>query len=706
VITNSQSSILSQSVFTLFNYDNGDKSKIKFNVTNAVDDSNIEGAIITITGSNNFALTTDSDGIAYNVFKNGEYNYTITKGGYATKSGNFNVSNLNNTINIKLYNKYKVEWSISNGSIAGLSIGDSTVTHGEKYEFHIISDEGKNMVLPKIMVAGKALLVTDFTFDMDTGEGFIPADKVTGNIYLSSILANKEYKITATAGLNGKVAIGENSNSTGTVYQNNVEYGSNSSLIKFTADDGYEINKVYVDGEEKTVNDNAIEYSYVFANVTKDSTIEATFKEFTGVATFKVTDFNNDLPISGASINIEIFNSGENMVLTSDGDGNASVSTLKNGSYKYIITKNGYATKKGQFSIYNGNTDINVKLDTKYSLNWFIKNGTIDGNDINQSGKISLLEDYTFTIKANDGYDSKYFSANDQNPKERPSIYIDDVDVTDNAFYTFDPVTGIGTLDKSIITGDVSINAVFSKVKYDVRLKAGSNGKIKVGNETPVKGELSEKVESGNMTRMYEFIADSGYEIESVKVNGVAQSIDNDITSYLYMGTNINENKNIEVTFKTLTYTVEGLIDYVKQSIHDNTNKGTIKFKRAGLTDVQATFLQHKKQGKFTAELVPGTYTLEVLKDGYTKYEITGIKITNEPITLPQTIKLIAGDATWDKELISLLDVSTIVSGVRNKSITRADIDEDSYNSVIDVGYAKSNYSKTNILVTWEDFIK
>ena len=65
------------------------------------------------------------------------------------------------------------------------------------------------------MVAGKALLDTDFTFD-------ILYQPIKSQEYILIFnTCKQEYKITATAGLNGKVAIGENSNSK-TVYQNNV----------------------------------------------------------------------------------------------------------------------------------------------------------------------------------------------------------------------------------------------------------------------------------------------------------------------------------------------------------------------------------------------------------------------------------------------------------------------------------------------------
>ena len=49
------------------------------------------------------------------------------------------------------------------------------------------------------------------------------------------------------------------------------------------------------------------------------------------------------------------------------------------------------------------------------------------------------------------------------------------------------------------------------------------------------------------MTRMYEFIADSGCEIESVKVNGVAHLLIMTLQVTFIPNTNITENKNIDV---------------------------------------------------------------------------------------------------------------------------------------------------------------
>jgi len=713
VADSTQSVALPEPVYTLFDYDNGDKSVVTFDISNAVDSNKIQGATISVTGEATATMTTNGNGVTYNAFKNGSYNYTITATGYATKTGTFRVSNINKSVKEKLFNKYRVDWNIANGKIEDEEKGESTVTHGEAYSFQITANEGRNMVAPNVMVGGRILSSSEFTFSSETGIGTIPANVVTGNIIISAILTIKTYKVTATSGDNGSVQKDYEYAQTGTVEQTGIEHGSNSTQFIFKANEGFEIDKVKVDGEEQSVSDNSLEYVYTFPSVTAAGSIEVTFKEFKGTVTFNVTDVNTGNPIENASIRIEKYDycwydiNPDITVITlkTDSQGRASSDEIANSSYGYTITKSGYATYGGMFGMYNQNQNIDISLDTKYPVNWYVNNGTINDLSYNWDTKANIGENYTFQIKANEGYAMDYFSTYIWDLREKPMLRIGWEDYTDSPKYTFDKTTGIATIDKSLIIGYVYINADLAKQKFMVRATSGQNGTVTKGSGNATTGDVNEQVEYGNNSSQFVFNAKSGYEIASVKINGEPHAIAEDITSYTYTAEAVKEAKTIVVTYKVLTYKVQGLVNYVKRSIASTSDKGTVKFKKSTGATVLADFVQDKTQGRFIAELEPGTYTLEVSKDGYTKYEITGIPIISSTITLPHDINLVAGDATWDKELISMLDISTIVSGVRNASIKRADIDEDTYNSVIDVGYAKSNYSKTNVLKTWTQFI-
>jgi len=143
----------------------------------------------------------------------------------------------------------------ANGSISppGTTIYDEGAT--PTYTF--IPDDG--YVVDKFTVDGKEVAVTNNQYT------FPPLDddyniKVT---FKSSAVT--QYTITPSAGDNGSI-----SPSAATKYD-----AGSTPTFTFTPNDGYVVDKVTVDGSKVTITDN----TYTFAALTKDHTINVTFKQ-------------------------------------------------------------------------------------------------------------------------------------------------------------------------------------------------------------------------------------------------------------------------------------------------------------------------------------------------------------------------------------------------------------------------------------------
>lgn len=148
------------------------------------------------------------------------------------------------------------------------------------------------------------------------------------------------YTISATAGDNGSIT------PSGDVV---VNYGTDQEFA-FTPTTGYKVSSVQVDGSSVgAVN------TYKFTGVVANHSISVSFEELTYTVTFTVLHGTD--PVSGANISID----GVSGALTSNASGVATVA-LKNGTYAYTITANGYDTYTGNLTVTDSNLDIAVNI--------------------------------------------------------------------------------------------------------------------------------------------------------------------------------------------------------------------------------------------------------------------------------------------------------------------------------------------------------
>ncbi|MBP0723654.1 S8 family serine peptidase, partial [Bacillus sp. RG28] len=179
------------------------------------------------------------------------------------------------------------------------------------------------------------------------------------------------------------------------------------------------------------------------------------------------------------------------------------------GDYKFTISASGYID--ATFDIFVNNKLAHLITATAES------NGTIS-----PSGSVSVNDgtNQTFTITPNSGY-------------EIDTLKVDDVDAkATNNTYTF-----------TNVTGDHTINVTFKKIVHTITVTAGSNGTISPNGSVSVDERTDQT---------FTITPDSGYEIDSLKIDDV----DEKATNNIYTFTNVTSDHTINVTFKKIVHTI------------------------------------------------------------------------------------------------------------------------------------------------------
>lgn len=94
---------------------------------------------------------------------------------------------------------------------------------------------------------------------------------------------------------------------------------------------------------------------------------------------------------------------------------------------------------------------------------------------------------------------------------------------------------------------------------------------------------------------------------------------------------------------------------------------------------------------QYRATLIPGTYTMEVTKDGHLSYKVTDISATTDDVAITKIIDLAPGDLNADGK-ISLLDAVTFSR------------DTSKQKTVDDLSFVQNNFGKKSEEVTWDSY--
>ncbi|MBP0723653.1 hypothetical protein J5Y03_00460, partial [Bacillus sp. RG28] len=367
-------------------------------------------------------------------------------------------------------------------------IGSVSVDEGTDQTFTITPDSGYEIDTLKVDGEDAKITNNSYTFTNVTSDHTI-------NVTFKKIVHTNT--ITATAGSNGTIS------PSGSVSVND----GKDQMFTITPNSGYEIDTLKVDGEDAKITNS----SYTFTNVTSDHTINVTFKKIVHTNTITATAGSNGTISPSGSVSV---NDGKDQMFTITPNSGYEIDTLKVDGVDKKVTNNTYS-----FTNVTSNHTINVTFKKiVHTITATVgSNGTIS-----PSGSVSVNHgtDQTFTITPNSGY-------------EIDTLKVDGVDVkTTNNTYRFTNVTSNHT-----------INVTFKKIVHTITATAGSNGTI-----SPI-GSVS--VNHGT-DQTFTITPNSGYEIDTLKVDG----LDVKTTNNIYKFTNVTINHTINVTFKKIVHTI------------------------------------------------------------------------------------------------------------------------------------------------------
>jgi len=356
----------------------------------------------------------------------------------------------------------------------------------------VVSLNGKVVDSSKYTLTAKELTLVDRSLFKDLGdyEFTVSAPGYMDTSFTIIISDDLSHSISSTADSNGKI------DPDGFV---SVKHGSNQTY-KITPNTGFEIGSVKVDGQEVTVTNG----EYSFTNVTKNHSIDVTFKQIVHIIT--ATAGSNGMISPNGRI---ATNYGTNQTFTITPYEGFEVATVKVDGVDAQLINNTY-------TFANVTKDHTINVTFKQIVHTITAAAGSNGT-ISPSGNVSVNhgKDQTFTVTPNKGYEVATFTVDGVN-----------ANLTNNS-YTF-----------TNVTKDHTINVTFKKIIYTIVASAEGNGTISPS------GVLSID-EGANQT--FKITPDKGnYEVESFKVDGVETKL----TNNTYTFTNITKNHTISVTFK------------------------------------------------------------------------------------------------------------------------------------------------------------
>ena len=477
----------------------------------------------------------------------------------AVTSYTFNNVTANHTINATFaINTYTITASAgANGSIS--PSGNVEVTHGQNKTFTITPSA--NYHIENVLVNGSSVgAVSTYTFS-----------NVTSNQTISATFAINTYTITASAGSNGSIT------PSGNVV---VNHGANQTFT-IEANENYVIESLTVDGGNVAVSGSST--TYEFTNVTANHSISVAFALevhtiSSSASTFGTISPSGDVEVSHGSnqtftitpdascyvTNVLVDGSSVGLVesytfsnVTTDHTIEAQFSDNPPPTYTITATagENGSISPSGEVSVTENN---NQNFTITPNANYHVLDVLVDGESIGD------IASYTFsTVNANHTIHATFAinthvisaSANEYGtispsgevevehgsnqtftitPNEGCTIsqvLVDEVDAGELSTYTFENITGNHTIE-----------AVFSVNSYTITATANENGSISPSGEVDV---------NYGSSQLFTITPNEGYSVSDVLVDEVSVGA---VETYTFE--NISSNHTIEASFEIKTYTI------------------------------------------------------------------------------------------------------------------------------------------------------
>jgi uncharacterized membrane protein len=291
--------------------------------------NNLEGALIDISGVG--TMMTNSSGEATFSLIDGDYNYQVSKTGFTTETGSFTVAGSAFTINISMIQLFGVTFHVTSD---GNNLPGALVTIGS--ESHITDANG--MAIFNLANGSYSYSITKDGYNEESGSFSVAGASQT--IEVTMTLETWEVTFHVTSGgidVEGAlVTIDTESiltNASGIAIFN-LPNGEYTYLI--TKAGYYDVIDVL------QVNNNAM-------TIAVEMNLVPVYYDIT----FHVTSGGNNLDLALITIG------SESLLTNSEG---IAVFALLNGPYDYTITKSGYTTVTGSFTVNNGPQTIEVSM--------------------------------------------------------------------------------------------------------------------------------------------------------------------------------------------------------------------------------------------------------------------------------------------------------------------------------------------------------
>ena len=405
---------------------------------------------------------------------------SVTVDGTDVTTGNensFTFSNVtaDHTINVVYaIDTFTIDTTVTNGTITA----DQTVNYGGSRTITYSADPGYHLV--SVTVDGT---------DVTTGnENSFTFSNVTADHTINVVYAIDTFTIDTTV-TNGTITADQT-----------VNYGG-SRTITYSADPGYHLVSVTVDGTDVTTGN---ENSFTFSNVTADHTINVVYA---------IDTFTIDTTVTGGTITADqTVNYGGSRTITYSADpGYHLVSVTVDGTDVTTGNENSFT-----FSNVTADHTINVV----YAIDTFTINTTVTGGTITADQTVNYGGSSIITYSADTGY-------------HLVSVTVDGTDVTtgnENSF-TF-----------SNVTADHTINVVYAIDTFTI--------------DTTVTGGTitSDQTVNYGGSSIITYSADTGYHLVSVTVDGTDMTATNP-SSYTF--SNVTADHTINVVYAIDTFTID-----------------------------------------------------------------------------------------------------------------------------------------------------
>ena len=329
------------------------------------------------------------------------FEYSVSADGYVTKTGKVDVTDVNDNIDVKLEKKVVETVPITvnkNGSgtvkINNEEVTDSkTVEKGSEVELEVTP--AKDTYIKKLVIGGE-------TKSVEKGKSYRNSFKVSDALTVEVTFV-KEYTVSIDKNEGGSVKLDENSS------ENQLFDESTKTKLIVSADEGYQILSVSINGKDETVTDTSKFNKELTVN--SDIVIKA---EFVKVYTVKVSCSKNGKVSVRPALTLGDGTSTEGTVVVKK-DGTVSITATPSETYRVSSVKiNGEeisyddnrfnANKSYKWEQTGVAMDYEIEITFAPILCEINVNAGENGSAKAEKSKVNYGESTDVTINANEGY--------------------------------------------------------------------------------------------------------------------------------------------------------------------------------------------------------------------------------------------------------------------------------------------------------------